>query len=1733
MKTPPGSKRNFFLFMSFIFSTFINAQSPSEAVTIPDPNFEQALIDSGIDSDGIVNGQILRSDAESVTELNVTNPKFASDQRYANQEIVNVNEKIQDLTGLEAFVNITRLSCWANALTQVDVSQNTKLTRLELINNQLTSIDVSNNSDLEILWLETNNLSQIDVSNNLNLLNIALGYNNISAIDISKNTLLDVITIEGNDLSTIDVSNNPELKQIWVAENPNFSSVDFSNNSKLFGIGIYNTAINSLDLSNNPITKLFVGNNPDLLHLDLRNGNNSNMNYFWADNTPNLSCINADENISQAMIDSGKSFSTDCGDFVEIPDPNFEQALLDLGFDTDGVINQHILRSDAEAVTGRLELSGREINDLAGIEAFVNITELQAGENNLTSVDISKNTELVKLWFYYNDLTELDLSNNPKLERVSLGGNQLTSLRMDGLTKVHTLYVWQNQLQSIDLSNLSDLKYLDLSDNPLSNIDVSSNPSLDYFFLQNSPVTELDVSNNLLMSDLRISNTGISELDLSKNLALTTLFVSGTPISNLDVSLNPSFYQLVAENMNNLDHLDLRNGNNSNINLFRLANTPNLTCINADENISQAMLDSGKNFSTDCGDFVEIPDPNFEQALIDIGIDSDGVINKKILRSDAEAVTELNLNVESLASPHPYGAGTGNPLITNVTEPIKDLTGIEAFTKLTNLSCGYHALTGVDLSDNSDLTRLELANNLLTEVEVSNLVNLDFLNIIQNQIGSVDVSNNTELTVLWLESNALTTVDLSTNTKLINVAVGYNDLTELDVSANTELIVITAESTSLSTMDISKNLKLKSLYIFDNPNFTHVDLSNNPLLSSVGIYNTPIKVLDLSNNPITRLFIGNNPELEHLDLRNGNNQNLTQFWAGNTPNLSCINADAEISQAMLDSGKSFSTDCGDFVEIPDPNFEQALIDLGIDRDGVVNTSILREDAEVVTKLNLNNPRFDQPAFANPEIVNVEGKIADLTGIEAFVNLTSLEAAYGALTEVDLSANTQLEELFLNDNQLSGVDVSMLINLKRFGIMRNPLSSEIDLSGNPALEELFVHFTGISSIDLSANVNLWNLYIQNNALTSLDISANTALKRLSCQNNQLSELNISTLSAIERIDAQYNVNMTPTTGTAGNPTLTSLNLSGTGLSNFNGAPYPNLEWLLLNDNDLSNFNGNNNLNLQNLFLNNNSITKLNLSGNAQLAQLQVMNNGLEELDLRNGNNAILGTMKATGNVLSCMSVDDPTDGSLPYASWEVDMGVVFSSNCKQAAEVILIPDPNFEMALIDLGIDTNGENGALTGNILLSEAEAVSSLDVSGKAITDATGIEGFVNLADLNISNNSLTDINLIDNSSLINLDVSGNALIGLFVASGKNLISLQAENNDLQQLNLADLTSLEILDISGNAFSSINLSGMSNLTYIDVSGNDLTKLDLRNGNNPIIGFMDATSNPSLQCIGVDDASNIPSGWSIDTGASYTNSGDCEAPTVVTNDITVSLDRYGLASISPADIDNGSFDNVSQQRDLSYELDISDFDCGDLGQKEVTLWVADEFGNTASGTAIVTVVDEIVPSASSLRSIQLDLGGNASVVLDPLTVNDGSADNCSGNLQFSLDRSSFSFPGDYSVILTVTDASGNSASSVTDVEVIDSQSNPTSLKFKGNLVVTVYPNPFSDHFELAFSKPVDLNTVDAIVFTMNGGNTPISFHQEGDVLVSDNAGLLAGSNTEYALHITINGQTQSAIIIKE
>ena len=166
------------------------------------------------------------------------------------------------------------------------------------------------------------------------------------------------------------------------------------------------------------------------------------------------------------------------------------------------------------------------------------------------------------------------------------------------------------------------------------------------------------------------------------------------------------------------------------------------------------------------------------------------------------------------------------------------------------------------------------------------------------------------------------------------------------------------------------------------------------------------------------------------------------------------------------------------------------------------------------------------------------------------------------------------------------------------------------------------------------------------------------------------------------------------------------------------------------------------------------------------------------------------------------------------------------------------------------------------------------------------------------------------------------------------------------------------------------------------------------------------------------------------------NMQDTIPPNANCQNLTVYLDGFGANTISGADIDNGSTDNVGVV--TTYLISDSSFDCTDLGSNSVILWVEDANQNSDACGATVTVLDTVSPSAvCSDIVVYLDSGGNG--VLVDGDADGGSSDNCS-IATYALSTTSFTCAnlGVNSETLTVTDASGNSDSCTTTVTVMDS-----------------------------------------------------------------------------------------------
>ncbi len=138
-----------------------------------------------------------------------------------------------------------------------------------------------------------------------------------------------------------------------------------------------------------------------------------------------------------------------------------------------------------------------------------------------------------------------------------------------------------------DLTGIEDftaLIVLNCSANQLTTLDFSSNLDLKQLYCNSNTLTSLDVSLNTFLQRLNCSNNNLNAVDIINNTQLITFYAGQNQLLEIDASYNTALTQFNAQNNPGLNSLNIKNGNNSNIadGFFRIQNTPNLFCIEVD-----------------------------------------------------------------------------------------------------------------------------------------------------------------------------------------------------------------------------------------------------------------------------------------------------------------------------------------------------------------------------------------------------------------------------------------------------------------------------------------------------------------------------------------------------------------------------------------------------------------------------------------------------------------------------------------------------------------------------------------------------------------------------------------------------------------------------------------------------------------------------------------------------------------------------------------------------------------------------------------------------------------------------------------------------------------------------------------------------------------------------------------------------------------------------------------------
>ncbi len=383
---------------------------------------------------------------------------------------------------------------------------------------------------------------------------------------------------------------------------------------------------------------------------------------------------------------------------------------------------------------------GLSIHSLEGIEYFTALTYLECDHNQLTTLDVSKNTNLEVLNCGNNQLTQLDLSKNPALYGLYCHNNKLTTLDVSNHTELRTLDCENNGLQVLNVSGCPDLIDLDCRNNELTSLDVSNtglDSTVNYVYLEyagNHYKIAPDANNQFDLSTLP------GNFDPAKVIDITGGSISG---NKLTVDANTYLVVYLYDC-----------GNSQTVSFSLMVDVPELVDVALNE--------------------TNFPDPVF-RAYVTTNFDADQ--NGTLTVAELNAVTKIDV---------------GN--WDNETK-IADLKGIEYFRNLTELHCDNNNLNSLDVSQLAFLTTLDCHGNHVAELDISKNLGLTYLyvggsseNI--SDMSSLDLRKNIALETVYVTHTKLTELDLSHNTKISMFGCQYSQVTSMDLSKSTSATII-------------------------------------------------------------------------------------------------------------------------------------------------------------------------------------------------------------------------------------------------------------------------------------------------------------------------------------------------------------------------------------------------------------------------------------------------------------------------------------------------------------------------------------------------------------------------------------------------------------------------------------------------------------------------------------------------------------------------------------------------------------------------------------------------------------------------------------------------------------------------------------------------------------------------------------------------------------------------------
>ena len=329
-----------------------------------------------------------------------------------------------DGTSMTVYGDLTGFNCSGNGanLTALDPSHNTQLEILYCSSNQLSSLDVSHNTQLTELYCSSNQLSSLDISHNTQLTMLSCSNNSLNSLDISHNTQLKELSCYNNQLSTA------ALDSIYCAL-PDRTGVEAGKIVPIENASSSNAATVKATTKSNATSK------------------NWKVQYATGD----------DIFATTGTYVCGSSPQPNMDSYITLTVKSGEDIKLDFKAAADGTpvrivsgSNTQDIRVGTSWYNGNIPSTYTVTAGAFTMTVYGDIIGLDCRKNekNITSIDVSRNTQLKFLYCCNNKLSSLDLSKNTELFVLNCNDNKLSRLDISKNTNLRALFCYGNNFST-------------------------------------------------------------------------------------------------------------------------------------------------------------------------------------------------------------------------------------------------------------------------------------------------------------------------------------------------------------------------------------------------------------------------------------------------------------------------------------------------------------------------------------------------------------------------------------------------------------------------------------------------------------------------------------------------------------------------------------------------------------------------------------------------------------------------------------------------------------------------------------------------------------------------------------------------------------------------------------------------------------------------------------------------------------------------------------------------------------------------------------------------------------------------------------------------------------------------------------------------------------------------------------------------------------------------------------